>query len=152
MPVRAITSAISCAGNGQRCSPCPKEKCAPLPPVSEPSVRTCGSELAPWRPSSTMSPARMRRPPSCVSRDVHLAATFCVGVSSHSTSFIASATLLRPPNREAAKRESVSIRCSELPIQSAVGWCPAAIITIRSWTISSSVNPEVSASIREATS
>ncbi len=47
MPVRAMTSAISCAGNGQRCSPCPKEKKALLPPVREAlSTWTCGSELA----------------------------------------------------------------------------------------------------------
>ena len=61
------------------------------------------------------------RSPSRVSRAAQRPATFCVGVSSHSTSFIASATLCRPPNSEAANRLSVSISRSELPIQSAVG-------------------------------
>jgi len=56
-----------------------------------------------------------------VSREAQRPATFCVGVSSHSTSFMASATLCRPPNSEAAKRSSVSISRNELPIQSAVG-------------------------------
>lgn len=44
MAVRATISAISRAGNGQRCSPWPKEKKALLPPVSADwSVRTSGS-------------------------------------------------------------------------------------------------------------
>lgn len=43
-----------------------------------------------------------------------------VGVSSHRTSFMASATLCCPPLMEAAKRSSVSMRRTELPIQSAV--------------------------------
>ncbi len=99
-----------------------------------------------------MSPARMCRPPRWVSRAAQRPATFCVGVSSQRTSFMASATLCRPPESEAANRSSVSIRRSELPIQSAVGWWPAAIITMRSWAISSSVKRPGSAIIRLATS
>ena len=148
-----MTSATSCAGKGQRCSPCPNEKKALLPPVSAPaSVRICGSPLAAARPRSSRSPARMCRPPSRVSRAAQRPATFWVGVSSQSTSFIASPTLCRPPASEAANRSSVSISRSELPIQSAVGWWPAAIITIRSWPTSSTVKPYGLASIRDATS
>ncbi len=39
-----------------------------------------------------------------------------------------------------------------MPIQSAVGWWPAAIMIIRSWAISSSVKPYGLASRRETTS
>ncbi len=42
MPVRAMTSATSCAGNGHRCSPWPKEKWALLPPVR---ARAVGADL-----------------------------------------------------------------------------------------------------------
>ena len=59
MPVRAMTSAISWAGNGQRCSPWPKEKCALLPPVERRS-RRCGPAGRRWRAArpSTQQVAR----------------------------------------------------------------------------------------------
>ncbi|SCE32698.1 hypothetical protein GA0115247_132038 [Streptomyces sp. PalvLS-984] len=94
----------------------------------------------------------MWQPPRWVSRVAQRPAMFWEGVSSQSTSFMASATLCRPPESEAVNRSSVSMRRSELPIQSAVGWCPAAIMTIRSRATSSSVKPEVLASMRLATS
>ena len=84
----------------------------------------------------------MSRLPSRVSREAQRPAMFWLGVSSQRTSFMASATLCLPPDSDAANRSSVSISRSELPIQSAVGWCPAAIITIRSWVISSSEKPD----------
>ncbi len=112
----------------------------------------CGSALAAPSPRSSRSPRAMFRPPSRASRAAHRPARIWVGPSSHRTSFIASATLWRPPASESANWSSVSISRVELPIQSAVVRWPAAVMAIRSRAYSSSVNGSGWASIREVTS
>ncbi|SLH94789.1 Uncharacterised protein [Mycobacteroides abscessus subsp. abscessus] len=95
-----------------------------------------------------MSPERITWSPRRVSRAAQRPARIWVGVSSQSTSFMAWPMLCLPPPSAAANRSSVSIRRTELPIQSAVGRCPAAVTAIRSSTYSSSVNVSGWPSIR----
>ncbi|KFG72000.1 hypothetical protein FM21_31060 [Streptomyces mutabilis] len=139
--VRATTSASSGAGYGHRCSPLLEDRCAESSAPTCASGHNCGSVLAAARPRTRQSPARIGRPPSCVSFTAQRPVTFCVGASSHSTSAGASPTLSRPPETLGAKRSSVSSSLRVLPIQLAVGCWAAATTEIRSCTVSSSVSP-----------
>ncbi len=165
-PPRATVAAISCAGYGQPCSPWPNDRYASLPtapPTSPPPpppatcgqvprTRACGSALAAATPSTSRSPRRTRRPPRWVSVVAIRPTMFCTGGSRHSTSLSACPMLPRPPERVVAKRSSVSISRSALPIQSAVARWAASRVRKRSVATASSCGARGCARIRDGRS